>query len=125
MTPPDLTPVASSRTGARPWQPQFDLKSDGREVAVFVDLPGIDEDQLAIEIQPNELVIEGERPFDHDDEDAEEFLQLGRPYGSFVLRIDLPDPVDPNQATAKYRRGVLRLRLPIADRPFRGRRVHP
>jgi HSP20 family protein len=95
------------------WSPAYDLRIDGREIVAYVDLPGIDEDALHIDVHNGSFHVHGERPFDHDAEDAEEFVRLGRPYGAFDVSVTLPAHVDPNGATARYRRGVLRLRLPL------------
>lgn len=120
----DSAPLKEVRA-ARRWMPSFDVKITDREAVVLIDLPGVDEDDLGIEVLPGSILVRGERPFDHDQEDAEEYTSLGRPYGPFLVQTDLSCDVDPNRATAKYRRGVLRVRVPIARQPFEGRSVHP
>lgn len=125
-TPPETMSIpAAPRTSGGPWNPPVDIKVLDKEIVVYADLPGIDEDELFIDILPHSMTVEGERVFDHDQEDAEDYVQLDRPYGPFQVQVDFPHAVDPNQATAKYRRGVLRVRVPFADRTFRGRRVTP
>ena len=126
LQPAMAEPMATKPSSpAKAWEPAYDVKADNVEVVVYADLPGIDEDGIQIEVMPDVVVISGLRGFDHDQEDAEEFVSLGRRYGRFEAVIPMPTPVDPNAATAKYRRGVLRLRLPFATAPFRGRVVTP
>lgn len=117
--------VPPSGTLRRNWIPLFDIRLTEREVAVLIDLPGIDEDELGIDILPDSFQVRGERAFDHDQEDAEDYVSLGRPYGPFLVNSPFPKPVDPNGATAKYRRGVLRLKAPLATGPYSGRQVQP
>jgi HSP20 family molecular chaperone IbpA len=52
------------------------------------------------------------REFDLDNEDPEDYLQIKRPYGPFHIEVPLPSPVDFELATAKYKRGVLKVRMP-------------
>jgi HSP20 family protein len=47
---------------------------------------------------------------------------MERAYGSFERAIPLPSEVDENGASAKYRRGVLRITLP-KSRESRSRRI--
>jgi HSP20 family protein len=104
--------AALARRGRRAFQPPFDLKDDGREYILFVDLPGVDEDEIDISLQAEDLVVSGVREFDHDNEDAEEFVHIERPYGNYLCCVTLTDPVDFTHVTAKYRRGVLKVRVP-------------
>src|SRR6476646_3563573 len=54
----------------------IDIKVDDSEVVVLADLPGIDEDEIDIQMVGDVLSISGERSFDHDKEDAEEYVRL-------------------------------------------------
>ncbi len=94
------------------FHPPTDLKNTPLEYVAYIDLPGIDEDEIRFVWKPELLVVAGTREFDHDIEDAEEFIQLQRLYGSFSCRIPLDNTVDVDRASAKYRRGVLTIRMP-------------
>jgi|GEM_PF-5098573 len=105
------------------WTPRADVKIAKDEIVAYVDLPGVDEEEVAIEVLPDVLALHGRRGFDHDLEDAEEFVLLDRQYGPFTMELPLPVPIDPNRATPRYKRGVLRVRMPFADVAYRGHRV--
>jgi HSP20 family protein len=90
----------------------FDVKRTSGETIVFVDLPGVDEDDIQISESRGQLTISATREFNHDLEDAEEYTQLGRSYGAFQCSVDLPPSADANAMTAKYTRGVLKVRVP-------------
>ena len=94
------------------FRPPTDLKDTPVEYVAFIDLPGIDEDEIKFIWKPELLVITGSREFDHDTEDAEEFVQLQRSFGPFLCRIPLDNTIDIDRASAKYRRGVLKIRMP-------------
>lgn len=105
----DETAGGTSKSG---FQLPCDVRESGTEYAVFLDIPGVDEDDLNVTWDADELVISGHREFDHDLEDAEEFIRLERPYGAFQYRTTFAKPVVASAITAKYRRGVLKIRVP-------------
>ncbi len=90
-----------------------DVKATAQEITVFVDLPGVDEDDISVAVESRALNISAERDFDHDNEDAEEYTHLGRPYGMFFCAVALPPNADTDNMTAKYKRGVLKVRVPL------------
>ena len=94
------------------FQPPVDVKETAAEWVVYIDLPGVDEDELRFCWGDQELCICGSRDINHDTEDAEVFTRLERSFGEFRCKIPLDHTVDANRATAKYRRGVLKITLP-------------
>ena len=107
VTPPPVMEVSAA------WHALFDVKQTAAELVVLVDLPGVDEDEISIDIVGGSLEINVAREFDHDTEDAEEYTRIERPYGQFVCNVDVPPTADPDGMTARYRRGVLKVRIPL------------
>jgi HSP20 family protein len=93
-------------------QAAFDVKQTAGETVVLVDLPGVDEDDIRVSEDKGVLSISAPREFNHDLEDAEEYTQLGRPYGAFYCSVLLSPSADAESMTAKYTRGVLKVRVP-------------
>lgn len=91
----------------------FDAKATSKEIVVFVDLPGVDEDDISIAAESRALKVSVLREFDHDNEDAEEYTHIGRQYGLFSCSVALPPNADTDRMTAKYKRGVLKIRIPL------------
>ena len=89
-----------------------DIKQEDGAVIVYADLPGVDEDDIHIEVTGRTLTISGERDFDHDNEDPEDFLKIERPYGRYNRKVNLPGGLNAAEITAKYKRGVLKVRVP-------------
>ena len=96
------------------WVPLGDVKESRTSITVYIDLPGIDEDELTIGCENGTLLVLGERDFDHDNEDAEEYSVIDRPYGRFRYRVAVEGALDTLNITAKYKRGVLKIRIPKA-----------
>ncbi len=90
----------------------YDVK-EAKDFTVIVDLPGVGEDEISIEAAGGVLMISANRDFDHDLEDADEYVHFGRPYGTYRCSIPLSAAVDAESMTAKYKRGVLKIRIPF------------
>jgi HSP20 family molecular chaperone IbpA len=98
----------------------IDLKEDGKEFVIYADLPGVDEDDIEIKLESNVLAIKADREFDHDNEDSEQYVMLERRHGPYKRVINIPGMLDKEGMTAKYKRGVLKIRIPkLAPDPRR------
>ncbi|HVT91352.1 MAG TPA: Hsp20/alpha crystallin family protein [Bryobacteraceae bacterium] len=78
-----------------------------------VALPGVTEDNLKVNLQGNQLVVEGER------KEPENFAKNGGslrlPYGRFYRAIDLPNGLDRDRIQCRLQDGVLDIQLPIVE----------
>jgi HSP20 family protein len=88
-----------------------DLFEDDKRVVVRIEMPGLDKDNLDIEVQGNALIVRGEKHFEREDTDGR-YRVLQCAYGSFRRVFPLHTEVEIDQAQATYRNGVLRVELP-------------
>src|SRR5215471_7458886 len=111
-----LTPIASG-TNLIPglWSPQVEMFERDDDLVVRADLPGLTKDDVKVEIARHGITIEGERK-DETEEQREGYYQSERTYGKFYRRLPLPDGVEPEQAEATFRNGVLEITMPAAKR---------
>ena len=100
-------------TSTRPAVMPMDAWRDGDQFVVEFDIPGIDPDRLDLDVERNVLTVKAERP--GRDEDAET-LAAERPRGVFSRQLVLGDNLDLDRIDANYAAGVLRLRIPVAER---------
>lgn len=79
-----------------------------------VDLivPGLEPDDVEIEIVEKTIIIQGE--FKAADEDIK-FLRKERPTGKFRRVIRLPKLLDMEKSEANLQKGILSLRVPVAE----------
>ncbi|MGB3733079.1 Hsp20/alpha crystallin family protein [Microbacterium sp.] len=101
-------------TAARPSSMPLDAWRDGDEFVVELDLPGVDPDKLDIDVERNVLTIRAER-LSHVP-DAADAVATERSWGVFSRQLVLGDALDTDKVDADYTAGVLRLRIPIAER---------
>jgi HSP20 family protein len=97
--------------GARRWVPAMDLVETDDHLVLRADLPGLDQDDVSIEIKDGVLTVSGQRRTEHE-EKAEGFHRVERAYGSFSRSLSLPRGVDPDKVAAGFDKGVLEVRIP-------------
>jgi len=100
-------------TAARPAVMPMDAWREGEEFVVEFDLPGIDANSLDIDIERNVVTVRAERPAVDPDR---EMLATERPRGVFSRQLVLGENLDTDRIEASYHEGVLRLRIPVAER---------
>ncbi len=111
----------------RPWhgwtgRPHLDATETDEAFKVSVELPGVDEKDVSVELTNGVLTIKGERKAET--EGANHWFSE-RFYGRFERRIALNDDViDPDKVTASFKNGVLTVVLPkTADARKNVRRI--
>ena len=97
--------------GSQRWIPAMDLVESDDHLVLRADLPGMDEDDLNIEIKDNVLTVSGERKSEKESK-SEGFYRVERAFGQFSRSLTLPDGIDADQVSAHFDRGVLEVRIP-------------
>ena len=98
-------------SGVQRWVPAMDLTEADDHFVLLADLPGLGEDDVAIEIQDNTLTISGERKSEHE-ERQRGWYRLERSFGRFSRSLSLPEGVDADAVSAEFDKGVLEVRIP-------------
>jgi HSP20 family protein len=91
----------------------FDAYRHGNEVTLHVDLPGVDPDEIDLTVERDTLTISASRQWDRKEDD--EVLASERPHGTFTRRVLLGESLDTSRLEADYDRGVLTIRVPVAE----------
>jgi HSP20 family protein len=97
--------------GSRRWAPPMDLSETEDALVLRADLPGLDRDDVSIEIKDNVLTVSGERRSEHEDK-KEGYHRIERSYGSFSRSLTLPRGIQPESVSADFDKGVLEVRIP-------------
>jgi HSP20 family protein len=90
--------------------PLTDVYEDEHKVVLKLEVPGMKQDELDIQIDNKTLTIRGERKFETEEKE-ENFRRIERRYGSFFRAFTLPSTLDTEQVKAGYDAGVLRIEL--------------
>jgi HSP20 family protein len=93
-----------------PWIPLADLSETDDAYVVEVDLPGVNRDQIDIQLQDRELVITGEIP--ESEQKGRRRHRRSRRTGRFEFRTYLPGDVNADAVNAQLSNGVLTVTIP-------------
>ena len=99
-----------NRTAQR-WVPAMDLAETDDHLVLRADLPGLDKDDVKIEIKDGVLTLSGERKAEHE-ERRDGYHRVERAYGGFSRSLSLPQGIDADQVQADFDKGVLEVRIP-------------
>jgi HSP20 family protein len=89
-------------------------------VTVVVDLAGIDPNNVEIVVTDRTVVVSGERRRPGLARRVS-YRQMEIEYGPFQRRISLAEDVDPAAAEATYEQGLLKVVMPLAQKPRSGK----
>ncbi len=101
-----------------------DVTESDKEIRVTADVPGIDEQDLDIELTDNLLTIRGEKRQEKEEKESSYHL-IERSWGSFQRSIPLPAGIEAAQAKARFKNGVLTITLPKSAEAQERRKLIP
>ncbi len=88
------------------WTPQIEMHERDGKLVVSADLPGLNKDDVKVELNDNLLTIEGERKDERKDERGG---WSERSYGRFFRSITLPEGIRTENSNATFKNGVLEI----------------
>lgn len=95
--------------------PSVDVQDTGKELVLTADMPGLSKDDVRIEIDEKTVTIRAEQNVERKEEDEERcYLCQERGHRSVYRSLALPEAIDPENATAKVKDGVVTLTMPKA-----------
>ena len=119
----DLWQVPRFAGVRRSFRPAADcfVTDDPPQLVVVVELAGVDPASIEITIEGRTLTIAGNRGRPR--VAGQVYQQAEIEYGRFERSISLGRDIDAKAASAVYEAGLLRITLPVAQRPTRPRHV--
>ena len=109
----------------RPWWPErwlraeeitpaVDVYEEKDEIVVKAELPGMEKNDIEVNISDSELTLKGEKKKEEKIEE-ENYFRSERSYGAFVRSVDLPTDVQADKVKASFKNGILEVRLPKTE----------
>jgi HSP20 family protein len=96
-------------------EPFTDLQETEKEVIITMEVPGVEKQDIKIDITEDRIEISAERK-DESKEEGEGYLRRERRYGRFYKALTLPAAVDHSKVKATYKNGVLEILLPKIEK---------
>lgn len=88
-----------------------DVYEDDKRLVVRLEVPGMEKEDMQVEVVGDALVVSGEKRFQREGSEGR-WRVMQCAYGSFRRVVPLPAPVRVDEARASYKNGVLRIELP-------------
>ena len=89
-----------------------DIKDKGDHYELEADLPGVEKDDIKIDLTDNVLTISAERHSEYEENDKKHnYVRCERSYGSYQRSFDTTG-IDTDHIEAEFKNGVLKLELP-------------
>lgn len=104
-------PIFEPENGISRWMPSMDTVEEKGKLKIMVDLPGVDEKDVDVEVEGDMLTIRGTRNIERDDK-GQQWYRYERSYGSFERCLQMPEGIDAGKVKASFDKGVLTVELP-------------
>ncbi len=91
-------------------KPKLNIKERKKDYEITIEVPGVSEDDINIELNDGTLIISGEKKYEKEQND-EHYHFVECSYGSFRRILSLPNDADENNINAKFKNGVLTINI--------------
>lgn len=91
--------------------PRVDVSETDEAFIVSAELPGLDENDVEVELANQRLTIKGEKKIDRE-EKGKDYHRIERASGSFQRSIDVPYEASIDKVDATFKKGVLTISIP-------------
>jgi HSP20 family protein len=99
------------------WVPALDVWETETELVYAVDLPGIPEDKISVELDEGALTISAERERTQEETKDDRFYRYERRYGTFSRTVGVPQGVSESDVSAEVKNGVLEVHVKKPEQP--------
>ena len=103
---------ATPAADVEPWAPQIDVFERDNRLVTKVDLPGLNKEDVKVEVTDGHLAISGERKSERAEE-KDNVYRCERSYGSFYRAVQLPEGAKLEDVKATFADGVLEVSVPL------------
>ncbi len=107
----DLDSFLGLNDRERAFVPRVDIKENKTNYKIVAELPGLEKDDVKVEVNDHILTIEGEKK-EEKEEKEDGYYRVERSYGSFHRSFGLPEDIKEEKIEAGFKNGVLTLTIP-------------
>ncbi len=97
-------------------KPRLDLGATEKNYTISLEMPGVNEKDIHLEVLNDTLTIRGEKKQEKEEKNKN-YYRLERSYGSFQRTLSLPQDSDVDHIDAKMKNGVLDITIPRMTLP--------
>ncbi len=93
-------------------KPLSDMRETDKEIIALIEMPGMNKEDIYVEVKDNALEIKAERKQEIEETDEEERYSYKKDFSGFYKKLLLPENVDAQKAEAEYKNGILEIIVP-------------
>ena len=93
------------------WRPPVDIVDTEDAIVIFAEIPGVEKNQVSIEVKDDVISIQGERVVDKSIGNGS-YYRSERIFGRFGRSFALPAMVRTDKIRASFKNGVLKIIIP-------------
>ena len=107
------------------WTPAVEIEEKDKELVLKAEIPGVDAEDLEVEVSEDRVTISGEHKEEKKTEDKDKnYFHSEFHYGKFQRVIPLPMAIKTDEIKSDFQKGVLTLALPkVEDAPKKSVKV--
>ena len=109
------------------FSPVVEAKEDDKGLTIEVDLPGVDPEDVNVELSEGVLTIKAERKMvkdvDEEEKNGVKYHIMERAYGTFLRRFNLPWEADEDKVEASFDKGVLKIFVPKKEEEKKTKKI--
>lgn len=109
--------TASSR-----FAPKVDISETDQQFEIDFYIPGVNKDQVNIDLNEGRLTVSGERKFEKENT-GKNYRSVESSFGSFTRSFQLPDNIDQEAVSASFENGVLSITVPKDEKKIAKRSI--
>jgi len=92
------------------WFPTVDVIEGEKDITVNAEIPGVEQKNIDVSLDGRFLTIKGEKKYEKEESD-EHYHRVESSRGFYKRTIELPTDVDHSKVDAKYKNGILKIKL--------------
>jgi len=100
----------AAQSGLKALKPAVDIYDHDDKIVFLVELPGMNKDDIHVDLENEILILKGERAHDQAS-DKDHFYRREIVYGVFERSFSLPEGCDPEKVKADYKDGFLKIEV--------------
>ncbi|GBC62040.1 molecular chaperone [Desulfonema ishimotonii] len=93
------------------WSPVVDVYESEDAYVVSAELPGLSKEDIVLDFKGRVLTLKGERTYTSEVKE-DKYYRRERSYGKFQRSFTLPAEINPDNISAEFKDGVLKVSIP-------------
>ena len=119
---PGLHRLSPWGSGQQEFSPELDVLERDGKLVIRADLPGLNKDNVTVDVSEHSVTIEGERKCEHE-QNEQGVYTCERSYGHFRREVPLPEGVKADSAKANFKDGILEITFDAPQSSKNRRRI--